>query len=114
MSKWTIYHNPRCSKSRQALALLQEKGIEPHIVEYLKTPLTETQLKELISILESEPGSMVRVKDESYKKLKFSLESNGEIARHLAQNSALMERPIVSTGKRAVVGRPPENIENLF
>lgn len=112
MEKFTIYHNPRCSKSRETLLLLEQNGIQPTIIEYLKDPLKETQLLELMETLE--PASLVRTKEEKYLELRFKLDDKKTVAKELARHPELLERPIVVKGKKAVIGRPPENVKSLF
>jgi arsenate reductase len=112
MEKFTIYHNPRCSKSRETLALLEQHGIRPTIVEYLKDPLTEAELLALMETLE--PASLVRTKEEKYLELRFELDDKNIVAKELARHPELLERPIVVKGKKAVIGRPPENVKKLF
>lgn len=115
MSEFTIYHNPRCSKSRATLALLQERGVEPRVVEYLKTPPTAVELRALVAKLGIEPEALVR-KGEDVFKAKYagkSLAKDQWIAA-MARDPVLIERPIVVSGKRAVIGRPPENVLALL
>ncbi len=112
----TIYHNPRCSKSRQTLALLEKQGIQPKIVEYLVTPPTEAELKRLLKLLDITPRELLRTKEEEYKKAKLDkLEvSDAEIIRALIKYPRLMERPIVVAGNKAALGRPPENVLKIL
>lgn len=117
MSEYIIYHNPRCSKSRQTLALLQEKKIEPRIVEYLKKPLNVSELKKLKTLLDVPAKDMVRTKESEWKvsKLDIHKASEDQILRAIAERPVLLERPIVvRDSKRAVIGRPPENVKKLF
>lgn len=118
MSTVKIYHNPRCSKSRQTLALLQEKGIEPQIIEYLKDPLTESELVKVFSALNKKAKEVVRTKEEIYKELseKSSIdwEDDRAVISAIIAYPKLLERPIVVKGNKAVIGRPPENIQELF
>ena len=109
------YHNPRCSKSREALALLQQRGIEPRIVEYLKTPLTQTELREVIKKLGIKPEGLLR-KGENVFMEKFSDRtlSDEEWIVMMVDNPVLIERPIVIHRNRAVIGRPPERLIELF
>jgi arsenate reductase len=110
----TIYHNPRCSKSRAALALLQEKGVEPQVVEYLKTPLKKNELAELLKKLKLKPADIVRTGEDIYKSKYRGRELGDEQwLAALAADPVLMERPIVVKGARAVVGRPPEKVLEL-
>jgi arsenate reductase len=114
MSDWKIYHNPRCSKSRQTLALLRENGVEPEVIEYLNTPPSAEEIEEIMEMFSAEPHLLVRTKEEEYRKDPFSLKSKKEIARHLAEKPALMERPLVVHQGKAVLGRPPENVKVLL
>jgi arsenate reductase len=112
-----IYHNPRCSKSRQALALLVEHGVEPQIVEYLKTPLSKNQLKALAKSLGVQDArDMMRRKERQYAELALdgAAVSQEALFEAMANHPELMERPIVAVGKKARVGRPPEAILALL
>ena len=110
-----IYHNPRCTKSRQALALLQENGVEPQVVEYLKDLLTTEDLSKLIGFLRIEPLALVR-KNEAVWKEQFKGKelSDKEVIKAMVENPKLIERPIVVKQKKAVLGRPPENVLQLI
>ena len=110
-----IYHNPRCTKSRQALALLQENGVEPQVVEYLKDLLTKEGLSELIGFLGIEPLALVR-KNEAVWKEQFKGKelSDKEVIKAMVENPKLIERPIVVKQKKAVLGRPPQNVLQLI
>ena len=110
-----IYHNPRCTKSRQTLALLQENGVELEVVEYLKDLLTTENLSELIGFLGIEPLALVR-KNESVWKEQFKEKelSDKEVIKAMVENPKLIERPIVVKQKKAVLGRPPENVLKLI
>ncbi|HEB66322.1 MAG TPA: arsenate reductase (glutaredoxin) [Gammaproteobacteria bacterium] len=108
----TIYHNPRCSKSRQTLALLQEHGIEPTIIEYLKTPPDAETLRRLLDALGMSPRDLMRRKEKEYKELGLddpSL-SDDDLIRAMIEHPRLIERPIVVTDKGVAIGRPPENV----
>ena len=111
----TIYHNPKCSKSRATLALLAERGIEPQIVEYLETPPTAAELSALVAKLEIEPEQLVRKGEEIYKQeyAGKTLSASQWIAA-MVRHPILIERPIVVVGNRAVLGRPPENVNRLL
>ena len=110
-----IYHNPRCSKSRQTLALLEEKTTDFEIVEYLKTPLKFDDLELLLVKLEIRPIELVRKGEQIWKEsYKGKDLSDDEIINAIVDNPKLMERPIVTTNTKAVIGRPPENVLNLF
>ena len=116
MSTYTLYHNPRCSKSRQALSLLEEKNINPVIVEYLRTPPKVSELKKIIKLLNISPREIIRTKESLYKDLNLadSNLSDEDIIKNLCQHPILIERPIIFTNKQAVIGRPPENILELL
>lgn len=106
-----IYHNPRCSKSRQALSLLREHDVEPEIIEYLKEVPSEKELKSLIALLGIEPVQLVRKGEADFKeKFKGKNLSNDEWVKAMIQYPKLIERPIVVSGNKAVVGRPPESV----
>lgn len=112
----TIYHNPRCSKSRATLKLLEERGLEPDIVEYLKTPPDTATLKKLLQMLGLKPRQLLRTKETAYGEAGLddtSLSDDAVIAAMIA-HPILMERPIVIVGNRAAIGRPPENVLKLI
>lgn len=112
-SETTIYHNPRCSKSRQALDLLHKRGIEPVVVEYLKTPPTPETLLAICGKAGLKATQIVRTKEARFKELGLSLGDDRDDAgwcRILSENPVLIERPIVVRGGRAALGRPPENV----
>ena len=110
-----IYHNPRCSKSRQSLALLRENGVEPEVMEYLKTPLDEVGLRDVIDKLGLKAHEVVRTKEEPYQQLALSPDSSEEeVIAAIVKYPILMERPIVVKGDSAVIGRPPENVQELL
>ena len=110
----TIYHNPRCSKSRKTLALLQENGIEPTVVEYLKNPPDKRELEMITRKLGVQPEQIVRRGEESFKQnFKGKTLDDDQWLEALAQHPILIERPIVVKGDRAVIGRPPENVLDL-
>ena len=106
-----LYHNPRCSKSRQTLALIEDRGIEPTIVEYLKTPPNHQQLDSILRGLELEPRGLMRTKEAEYKELGLadSALSRDQLIEAMIENPKLIERPILVVGDQIVVGRPPEN-----
>ena len=108
----TIYHNPKCSKSRETLALLQEKGITPQIVEYLKTPPDAATLKQIIKLLGIGPRELMRRKEEPYKTLGLDDPklSNDALIAAMVAHPILIERPIVVAHGKAALGRPPENV----
>ncbi len=105
-----IYHNPRCRKSRETLELLRRHGIEPEIVEYLKTPPTKEELRDILRKLGMKPQDIVRKGEAIYKEqFKGKELTDEEWLDVLVQYPKLIERPIVVEGERAVIGRPPEN-----
>ncbi|MBR9727110.1 arsenate reductase (glutaredoxin) [Shewanella intestini] len=112
----TIYHNPRCSKSRETLALLQANNAEVTIIEYLKTPPTTDEIKHILTLLELEPRQMMRTKELEYKQQNLAdtaLNSQALIAAMVA-TPKLIERPIVLANGKAIIGRPPENVINIL
>ena len=112
----TIYHNPRCSKSRQALQLLRGRGIEPEIVEYLKTPPSADEIEALLARLGTEPRALLRVKEAAYREAGMADEglSRRALIDLMAANPVVIERPIVVSGDRAALGRPPENVLSIL
>ncbi|MBM3347854.1 MAG: arsenate reductase (glutaredoxin) [Betaproteobacteria bacterium] len=110
----TLYHNPRCGKSRSALDLLQGKGVEPRVVEYLKTPPTRAELAAIVKKLGVKPEAIVRTGEEIYKeRYKGKAMTDAQWLDALAAHPILIERPIAVKGERAVLGRPPENVLKL-
>lgn len=106
----TVYHNPHCTKSRETVALLREHGIEPHIIEYLKTPPSVAELKKLVTLLGLTPYELVRRKEPEYKEAGLNDDaSDNQILQAMAEYPILIERPIVVTNNKAVIGRPPQN-----
>jgi len=113
---WTIYHNPRCSKSRQTLQLLQENGIEPEVVLYLETPPSADTLSGLLEKLGIGARALLRTGEDAYKELqlKDSALSDAQLIEAMVQHPKLIQRPIVVKDNRAVLGRPPENVLELL
>ncbi len=111
----TIYHNPRCAKSRETLQILEACGKEFEVVEYLKTPPTKEQIKEITTLLNKSPQDIIRKKEKLYKE-EFSEKelSDEEWFTVLASNPILIERPIVTNGDKAAIGRPPENVQEIL
>lgn len=107
-----IYHNPRCTKSRETMQLLEKKGVKPQVIEYLKTPPSASELKALIEKMGITPRDLLRKGEEPYKSLKLSDKTLSDTAliKAMADNPILIERPIVVNGKKAALGRPPENV----
>ncbi len=106
----TIYHNPRCNTSRKTLALLREKGIEPEIVEYLKTPYTVVQLKTLLGQLGLPAKAIVRKKEAAAAGIDPAKLSEDQLVSAMAAQPIIVERPIVVSGGKAALGRPPEAV----
>ncbi|MCW5698247.1 MAG: arsenate reductase (glutaredoxin) [Rhodospirillales bacterium] len=106
----TIYHNPRCSKSRATLALLQDKGVEPTIVEYLKDPPSAEQLKGIIGKLGMGPRELMRKKESKEAGLDDPTLDDDALIQGMVANPIVIERPIVVSGDRARLGRPPESV----
>lgn len=114
MSDVTIYHNPRCSKSCQTLALIEAAGVTPKIVQYLETPLDAAGIQSICAMLGMAPHQMVRTKEGVYIENNLGDASDCELIEAMASHPILMERPIVVSGDRAVIGRPPENVHQLL
>ncbi|MCL4157053.1 UNVERIFIED_CONTAM: hypothetical protein GTU68_060529 [Idotea baltica] len=112
----TIYHNPRCSKSRQTLALLEERGITPSIREYLIDTPTQAELNELLEMLAMEPRDLMRKTEASYKEAGLNDEglSHEALIEGMIAHPKLIERPIVVTNGKAAIGRPPENVLTIL
>ena len=112
----TLYHNPRCSKSREALALLQTNGCDPDIVLYLETPPTAKQMKQLLATLGISARQLLRKTEDVYKELHLDDEKLSEAAliKVMVTNPKLIERPIFINGDKAVIGRPPENVLQII
>ena len=112
----TIYHNPRCSKSRQALQLLRERDVEPEIFEYLKTPPDAATLSQVLDMLGMEPRELMRKKEKEYKAQGLD---NPELSREqliaaMVEHPRLIERPIVIKDGQAALGRPPEQVLDIL
>ena len=112
----TIFHNPRCSKSRQTISLIQEKNIDINIIEYLKTPPDISQLKQILQQLGYEPRQLMRKSEQIYKDLDLGNENKTaeDLVIAMTQNPILIERPIVLSGEKAAIGRPPESVLNIL
>ncbi|MGP0630796.1 arsenate reductase (glutaredoxin) [Nitrospina sp. 32_T5] len=111
-----MYHNPECSKSRATLELLKEKGVEPQVIEYLKTPPPADELKNILGKLGLSPRELMRKKEDEYGEL--NLDNPGltddELIQAMAQNPILIERPIVLANGKAALGRPPEQVLDIL
>ncbi|MEM9069661.1 MAG: arsenate reductase (glutaredoxin) [Myxococcota bacterium] len=110
-----IWHNPRCTKSRQALAFLEEQGIDAEVVRYLDTPPTKKRLKEVIELLGGEAIALVRTKEAVFKELGLTKTSSAKVLIDaMAEHPKLIERPVVITKKGARIGRPTEAIAEIL
>lgn len=117
MKTVTIYHNPRCSKSRETLALLEQHGVEPQVVLYLDTPPSVAELKKLLQQLGfTSAHELMRKKEDLYKELKLADEtlSEEQLLQAMVANPKLIERPIVVKGGKARIGRPPEQVLEIL
>jgi arsenate reductase len=116
MTTVSIYHNPRCSKSREALSLLKENGIEPEIIEYLKSPPTASELTQVIQQLGITPRDLLRKGEDAYKDLNLSEPSisDEKLIEAMVNNPKLIERPIVLKDGQARIGRPPVSVLEII
>ncbi|CAG8998192.1 MAG: putative protein YfgD [Candidatus Celerinatantimonas neptuna] len=116
MTDIVIYHNPRCSKSRSTLTLLEDKGIKPTIIEYLKTPPTPETLKSILQKLDLTAFELLRRNEAVYKELDLANKtlSEEQLIHIMAENPKLIERPIIVNGEKAAIGRPPENVLKIL
>jgi arsenate reductase len=116
MSSVTIYHNPRCSKSRQTLELLKEKNIDPKIILYLEHPPNKSTLSKIISMLGITPRELIRTSEKEYKELKLSDKSLSDdvLIDAMIEAPRLIQRPIVVKDSKAVIGRPPEQVLKIL
>ena len=110
----TMYHNPRCSKSRQTLGLLQEKGIEPEIIEYLSEPPSAAELKRVLGMLDKGPRDILRKKEAKEAGLDDPGLSDDDLIARMVANPIVIERPIVVTGNKSALGRPPESVLEIL
>ncbi len=116
MTTIQILHNPRCSKSRQTLALLEEKGIEPEIIKYLDTPPTATELKDILQKLNISARDLLRKGEDDYKDLNLAdpTLSDDQLIQAMVSHPKLIERPIVIKDGQAKIGRPPESVLDIL
>jgi arsenate reductase len=112
----TLYHNPRCSKSRQALELLLSRNVAPKVVEYLETPPSVAELERILLLLAMDPRALMRKKESVYKELGLDDKSldRRSLIQTMVEHPILMERPIAVTSVRAALGRPPENVLDVL
>jgi arsenate reductase len=114
MANVTIWHNPRCSKSRQALALLEEQGVEADVVKYLETSPSAEEIKALLKKLGVGARALMRTKEDLYKELDLKeVDDEEQLIAAMAEHPKLIERPVVIVGDKAVIGRPPEKVVEL-
>ncbi len=116
MSKPTMYHNPRCSKSRQTLELLRARGIEPEIVEYLQSPPDARQIEQILDMLGLQPRQLMRTGETEYKEnnLADTSLSRGELIQAMVDHPKLIQRPLVLNDGKAALGRPPEDVLEIL
>ncbi|MBD3791776.1 MAG: arsenate reductase (glutaredoxin) [Campylobacterales bacterium] len=115
MANVTIWHNPRCSKSRDSFKLLEEKGIDAEVIKYLDTPPTKEELKEVLRMLGIAPRELMRTKEDLYKVLHLEEETDDEkLIEAMVANPRLIERPVVIKEGKAVIGRPLEKVIELI
>lgn len=112
MSEWTLYHNPNCTKSRQAKELLKDKDVT--VIEYLKTPPSKTEIKTILNQLVCDPKTLVRVKEKDYIDNPFNLDDFETIAENLANKPKLFERPTIIHQGKALIGRPISILEDYL
>lgn len=116
MTAMTLYHNLRCSKSRSALQLLEDRGLNPTIVRYLETPLNAAQLQALLDKLGISPRQLLRTGEDEYKTLGLSDPqlTDAQLIEAMVEQPKLIERPILVVGDKAIIGRPPENVLEIL
>ena len=115
MKKISIWHNNRCSKSREALSILEDIKCDKEVFEYLKTPPTKEIIKELLAKLNLNPRELMRTKEDIYKELNLKDEKDDEkLIQAMVENPKLIERPIIIKGDKAIIGRPVTNVLNLL
>ena len=116
MKDLKIYHNPRCSKSRKTLQIIRDHGVEPEVVEYLKTPPTESEIKKISNLLGLDPKRFVRTSENDFIEngLSEKISDNEAMFRLMAKFPKVIERPIVVSDDRAIIGRPPENVLKIL
>lgn len=110
MTDVTIYHNPRCSKSRETLKLIEDKGIAPRVVEYLKTPPSAAELAAILAALGKKPAEIVRKKEAAEAGIDPAALDDAALIAAMVATPAIIERPIVVNGAKAALGRPPESV----
>ncbi len=114
MAKIKIYHNPRCSKSRQALELLTKSGHDIEVIEYLKEGLTKSEVEGLYDLLGEEVSGLIRTKEAEFKEAPFDVAKKTQVVKALVATPKLLERPIVIKAQAAIIARPPEKINDFI
>jgi len=116
MKNLKIYHNPRCSKSRKTLQIIRDHGVEPEVIEYLKTPPTESEIKKISNLLGLDPKRFVRTSENDFKEngLSEKISDNEAMFRLMAKFPKVIERPIVVSDDSAIIGRPPEKVLKIL
>ena len=116
MIELKIYHNPRCSKSRLALQIIRDRGLEPTVIEYLKKPLTKFELENISRLLNKRPMDFVRKNEADFKEnnLNNIIENDVELINAMLKFPKIIERPIILSKEKAVIGRPPENVLKMI
>lgn len=115
MNEVTIWHNPRCSKSREALSILEDNGCQKDVVKYLETNPDETEIKTLLKMLGLTARELMRTKESIYKELKLKEETDeNKLIQAMAQNPKLIERPVIIKGQKAIIGRPTDKISDFL
>lgn len=116
MTELTLYHNPRCSKSRSALELLDQRGLSPSVIRYLETPPSAAELQQILARLGISPRQLLRSGEEEYKTLNLAdpTLTDGQIIDAMVAHPKLIERPILVAGDVAVIGRPPEKVLEIL
>ena len=116
MNDLTIYHNPRCSKSRQTLQIIKDRGIQPTVVEYLKTPLKKLELENISRLLNKRPKDFIRKNEVDFKEnnIKNIIENDVALINEMVKFPKIIERPIVIFRNKAVIGRPPEKVLEIL
>ncbi len=114
MSDYVLIHNPRCSKSREALGILEASNIQPEILLYLEAKMDKSFLENLFKALSKKPKDCLRTKEEDYKALNINWDDDAQVIDAIIKYPKILERPILLKGNRAVVGRPPELIKSLI
>ena len=116
MTQVTIYHNPRCSKSRETLKLLEARGIEPRVIEYLQTPPSAAELDRILALLGREPRELMRRQEPEYRELGLDHagRTRAQLIEAMVRHPRLIERPIVLANGKAALGRPPHNVLQIL